>query len=151
MDNQDSVVTHVLMNTSIVDIGRSCDVIWIIFKGLTSVALHSQCLFRIVYRDKILLCSSDMYTVREDKPIKDFHWDCPGDSLFDQRLEGIFHRITSQKVVNVLFSDTHDLCLFLENDVKIQIIRMYAWGKPEENENIRIFDLDDDNSPHYLY
>lgn len=151
MENKDSIVANMLINTCISDIGRSCDVVWIIFNGSSEIALHSQCTFRIVSEKSVFLTSIDMYFPRDDIKIDDFVWDIPGQSLFEQRLDLVKQELLGKNVINVEFSKNHDMYITLENGVIFQFFRIYTWGEVLDNENIRIFDSKAEDSPHYLY
>lgn len=96
-----------IIEMPIFSIGRASNMLWTGFgvprvvrdrrgneKTVGDYAIHIQCSWRIASQSKIIVASQDFYvpssswTGGED----DFDWDVQGNTLFDERIQGLFQQ-----------------------------------------------------------
>ena len=111
-------------------------------------ALHIQCAYRIVDRNKVVVSNLDMFGVNSSTEwTENFDWDVDGVNLYDEKTSAINKDISEAEVLieNVKASPYGDVDIFLSNGWIIQIFVNYssqyeAWG---------LFEVDSD-TPHFV-
>lgn len=59
-----------LLGHSLTAIGRAADLVWWIFDvDGAEYSLHTQCTFRVLHDGEAVLSRSDIYCIRDDKPL----------------------------------------------------------------------------------
>ncbi|MCD7035122.1 hypothetical protein LRR81_12820 [Metabacillus sp. GX 13764] len=83
-------------------------------------ALHVQCSWRILYDNKILIGSSDMYLPRSSwSEEEDFDWEEKGASRFDEQIEQL--PLSSFKVLKSEADQVGGLRIYLSGSARIEV------------------------------
>lgn len=107
-----------------------------------NISIHSQCFTRILYKERVLLTTSDYQNWDEIESKNNDEW---------YNLSLNKHTIVNNKVIKTHLTDTNDLIIWLENDIQLQII--ISNGSPhyvKECEQWRIFEIDREDIPHIV-
>jgi len=87
----------------------------------SSFALHLQCPFRIVSKDKIIFTAYDIYLDYSGEWMPEMSWDVLGKNLYDKRTKEWFESNPSLKVENVEMSMQGDLKVIFNNGDKLEV------------------------------
>ena len=110
-------------------------------------ALHLQCPWRIVSKNKLLIGSQDVYEpINEIKPGDDFDWEQIGQNLRDNKLEH-FLKDVIWKVNNVTADEYGGLDIDFGDDVRLQIFPALS-KKDQYSEYWRLLDHTQEESIH---
>ena len=148
---QETKVIRLLKTRQFQCIGRCLDLVYIGFGELfmrtnrrgdqTAVAtftLHLQCPFRIIYNQKLLLESNDLYCAI-DGTNGDVNFDEPNTCLFDAKCFSVIDRLKGHVVKDVKL-DIHQNLIILFDSACIQIdaidqdCESWRFFKPNANE-----------------
>ncbi|MGO4888030.1 hypothetical protein ACJ2A9_09755 [Anaerobacillus sp. MEB173] len=144
------------------DAGRSSNLFWlgfgdiiqIIRRGKTEVsaeyALHIQCSWRIIMKNKIIVASRDFYSPSSegDGEIEDFDWDLQGNNRFDEQIKTFIRDKGRLKVEKIESDDVGGLKVFLSDGYKLEIFPDSS-EDDERSEHWRFFNRKE-NSPHFV-
>lgn len=142
------------------DAGRATNLFWLGFgemisltrRGVTEevpeVAMHILCTWRLSRGSKILVASQDFYSPRSnwDEKDRDFDWDVPGDTRFDEKINELFKILEKDLIVTEVETDPHGglKILFLES----YVLEVFP-DSSDDSEFWRFFNRKE-KSPHFV-
>lgn len=127
-------------NTTLLRIGRTCDMIEIDFKLNESVnlILHVFSFVRVIYCNNVLACSSDIFLPSSTFSGNQFVYD-EDLSKFDECLLLWHDKINSGLVKKIIITKTMDIKIKLDNDIAIEIYMCNPLLNEDETEIWRYF------------
>ena len=116
---------------------RVCDLICIQFisPNKDEISLHIQSFFRILKKDKVLVCSDDMYRCSQDCDSELFEWDIPGKAIYDISLKNNIID-TNATVIKSEINPVGDLQIVFSDGMVLQSLI----NTVEKEEKYRVFD-----------
>ena len=126
------------------NIGRACDLVWLIFNDGEELPLHLQCAWRLTVGDAFRLASGDVYEQPAGQEYdEDFDWDVQGKNRFDHAAADL------KKELPLTVRAVH---LSAENDLEIRFdrgtLRVFA-EQPINKEAWRFF-VHHSDTPHLV-
>lgn len=138
---------NALVGSELSDIGRCCDLTWWIFqKGNISFAIHTQCTWRVMNEEHVLLRRDDIFCPAStvDRENEDFDWEIQGNNRFDE-LAPILKQNLPVKVSELIVTKYYDIEIRMSNNCIIQIIA----DATVDHEQWRFFQ-NHSNEPHVV-
>lgn len=120
-----------IVGENMVYIGRCSDMIDIEFgetistefmgckRELPQYYLHIQCPFRIEKNKQILIGSRDVYFT--ENGIDEMDWAIYGNNNYDKIVTNIIMPLLPIKVIDIVISDSGDILISLQNNIKIRV------------------------------
>ena len=103
------------------DISRICDLVSMKIETLdTPVYLHIQSFFRVLHNGKIVISLDDIYK-SGDLETKEFEWDVPGKSVFDESLNMHKKELQNSRILKIRKKQSGDFTIFFENGYVLEI------------------------------
>lgn len=141
MDYRSRIIDGV-KNKYILRYGRVCDLTYLVFSDKTCskdedkiISLHVQCGFRIIQRNRVVVCNEEMYIPRggaSQEEVDNFKWDEPH-ARYDECMK-CFMESALRKVMDVTVYECGDIVLKCDDGTKICI---YITSTDDNNEQWR--------------
>lgn len=116
-------LNEIFIDARLVEIKRHCDLIMLEFclKNGTHGFIHLSCFFKILFSDKTIICSGDMFREGRNESKKEFNWDEPGLSIFDDCVKDNMELLCQSKIKYIQFRN-NELMFSFDNNLFLEII-----------------------------
>lgn len=120
--------------------------------AVSKYALHIDCPFRIICREKILLSKNDIFTpnstlINSVEDVEDFEWDVFGDNNFDEKIEKYF-------LENKAYLSVREIEVSRFGDLKIQLTDNFCIetfiDSSDDGECWRFFESGNNDAAHLI-
>lgn len=116
-------VKKTFMGAKLTWIKRHCDLIMLDFRLAdgSNGFIHGSCFFKVMLNGNLIISSYDMMIRGRKKGKKEFSWDEPGTSLFDDCVNDYIEFISKLYVANVQL-ENNELTILFNNELVMQFI-----------------------------
>ena len=141
----------------ITDITRVCDLVSlkVLLPSKKAVYIHIQTFFRVLWKDRLIISSEDMYRCAEGGDKENFKWDVPGNSVFDDSIKKHLDIIKKSHIIGVTKQTAGDLIVYFvdwDSEDSKGTLKVYKNGKATKiADDASSFTVTPDGRVLYLY